>query len=135
MDLKDRFLHFLKTVNLSQKELGEKTGYSQQSLSKFFTGGTKSLKSDLFISLSKHYPTLNLNWLLLGEGEMFLVSPKDHFQRSKQEEVIKENLDLTAEIEKLQLEINDLRRLLETKESLITTKEELIVLLKKNQGA
>ena len=133
MDLKNRFLQFLKTVDLSQKELGEKTGYSQQSLSKFFTGGTKSLKSDLFIALAGHFPTLNLNWLLLGEGEMFLVSPQDQLQRSKQEKVIKENQDLAEQNAKLQQEINDLRQLIETKDTLIRTKAELISLLKKNQ--
>ena len=71
MSVNDRFLFFLREKKITQKEFCEKTGYGVQSLSKFLSGNTGNPGVNLFILTSKHFPEVNINWLMVGEGDMW----------------------------------------------------------------
>jgi len=122
MTVKDRLSKFLQEEGINQKEFGEVVGYSQQSLSNFFSGNTKIPRGDLFIALAEHFPNLNLRWLLIGDGKMWRSEELQENKVAYQQ--------LMSQIENLQRENKDLRQLLITKEELLKTKEELIALVK-----
>ncbi len=124
MDISHRFEIFLRAARVNQKEFAENTGYAQQSLSKFLTGTTKSPRIDLLVALATHYPKLDLRWLLLGEGEMWL-SEERQAQQVDAVEIFQRN-------EILERENRDLRELLKAKEETIRAKDELIDLLRKD---
>lgn len=44
-------------------------------VSNICVGKTTSPKADFFEALATHYPSLNLRWLLLGEGSMEIDRP------------------------------------------------------------
>lgn len=68
----ERFALVLKEKGITQKSFSERTGYSEQSISKLMKGQTQSPKSDLIAQIAILFPDVNLRWLLLGEGEMFI---------------------------------------------------------------
>ena len=72
MVFNERFEQFLGMKRISQKDFAKRTGFPTYSLSKIITGTTKTPKIDLIIVLMQYFPELNLRWLLLEEGEMFI---------------------------------------------------------------
>lgn len=68
----ERFALVLKEKGITQKSFSERTGYSEQSISKLMKGQTQSPKSDLIAQIAILFPNVNLRWLLIGEGEMFI---------------------------------------------------------------
>lgn len=86
MSVNDRFLFFLREKKITQKEFCEKTGYGVQSLSKFLSGSTSNPGVNLFILTSKHFPEININWLMVGEGNMW---NEDFVQSGRKKEDVK----------------------------------------------
>ena len=115
MTINTRFEIFLREAKTNQKEFAKKTGYSQQSLSKFITGGTKSPKLDLLVAVAEYYPTFNLRWLLLGEGELWLDG-NNNLNTEQASTLFQEHQLLTQENDNLK--------------KLLKAKEEIIELLK-----
>ena len=71
--LKERGLRFKELRNAlgkSQTELAEELGVSQGAISKW-ESGIRSIPDSVLEYLAKNY-RVNLHWLLLGEGSMFL---------------------------------------------------------------
>lgn len=68
--MKDRILQLMKSANLSNAEFAEKIGISTSSLSHIFSGRNNP-SLDVVMRIHKSYPSVNLNWLLYGEGEMY----------------------------------------------------------------
>ncbi len=71
MTVSDRFVLFMREQGLNQKDLAERINYPRTNLSNFVNGNVKSPKIDLLVALASEYPQLNINWLLLGEGNMW----------------------------------------------------------------
>jgi len=69
-----------KSLNLSQKEFAEKLGIKQGSYSALETGSSKITNSSLLLLVNTY--NVNTNWLLYGDGEMFLQS-KNNFDSIK----------------------------------------------------
>lgn len=67
--MKDRILQIMKSASLSNAEFAEKIGISTSSLSHIFSGRNNP-SLDVVMRIHKSYPTININWLLYGEGEM-----------------------------------------------------------------
>jgi len=68
-EFKDRLEKLFRELNLSQVSASKKTGVGRSSLSEYLAG-----KKEPTISIVEKIATatgVNLNWLLLGEGEMF----------------------------------------------------------------
>jgi len=70
MTISDRFVLFLREKKISQKKFCAATGFAEKNLSNFINGTVKSPRINIITALVKHFPELNLNWLLLGKGQM-----------------------------------------------------------------
>ena len=71
MPVKERVEFLLKQTKLSQSEFASRSGYSNVVLSNFLTGKTEKPRIDLLEALVKVFPTLNLNWLITGLGDIW----------------------------------------------------------------
>jgi transcriptional regulator with XRE-family HTH domain len=78
MTIGERFALILKEKGVTQKSFSERIGYSEQSISKLMKGQTLSPKADLIAQIAVLLPDVNLRWLLLGEGEMFIENKNDN---------------------------------------------------------
>lgn len=64
--VKERLIQFLETNNISKSEFGRKIGVS----SAYVSSIRRSIDKDKIKSIASNYPSLNIDWLLYGEGEM-----------------------------------------------------------------
>lgn len=67
--MKDRIAQIMKKEGLTNAEFAEKIDISTSSLSHIFSGRNKP-SLDVVTRIHKAYPSINLYWLLNGEGEM-----------------------------------------------------------------
>lgn len=70
--MKDRILQIIQEESLTNAEFAEKIGISTSSLSHILTERNKP-SLEVVMRIHKAYPSINLNWLLYGEGEMKVV--------------------------------------------------------------
>lgn len=68
--MKDRILQLMKREKMTQQEFSRATGISPASLSSIFNGRTAPTLKHVE-ALNNHFPALNMQWLLFGNGEMF----------------------------------------------------------------
>ena len=66
-----RFERLLEALNSNQSELARKIGVSP-SLINQIVKGQKALSHKVLTQLTNSYREINANWLLTGEGEMFM---------------------------------------------------------------
>jgi len=71
-----RLKHFRNSQKITISELSAKTGLSKGMISETETGKNKP-SPNLLLALLNIYG-LNLNWLLTGEGDMFVQEPEGH---------------------------------------------------------
>jgi transcriptional regulator with XRE-family HTH domain len=69
MELGERIKKFMSAKNLTQRGLGDKIGVSDVTIGNYISGSNKP-KYEFWLGMAKHYPEVNLVWLLTGEGEM-----------------------------------------------------------------
>lgn len=74
INIGDRLRQIRKILNLQQKDFADKVGISQGFLSEL-ESNKKAPSHTLLIAIS-HVFKVNLNWLLTGEGEMFIKEEK-----------------------------------------------------------
>ena len=72
--LGERLKQARKALNLSQEKMAKELGTSAGYISEIESGKKKSPGSEFLASLLGRF-NLNINWLLNGEGEMFVLSP------------------------------------------------------------
>ena len=77
------FKKYLDIKKIKQIEFCRATGYSRASLSMFMTGRTALPRLDFIEALVRFDPTLNIRWLLLNEGSMFLDDKVVVYQKVK----------------------------------------------------
>ena len=70
MDVVDRLIAFKDSTGLSNSQFADKAGIPRPTLSQFLNGRNKRMSDDLINKLHAAYPSLNLYWLLFGEGDM-----------------------------------------------------------------
>ena len=110
MTINQRFELLLKAEKINQKKFGVKAGLSEKTVSNIINGRTKFPKSDFFQAIAKNYPHVNLRWMLLGEGDMYLskeerarVSAISSDERAKLMRIIGEKdvqlIDKTEQVE------------------------------------
>ena len=68
--VKERLIKFIKYKQLSQKKFEQIVGLSNG----YVNNISKSLGASKLAEISQHYPDLNQQWLLTGEGEMLKTS-------------------------------------------------------------
>ena len=66
MDIKDRFLEFVRYKGLSKRKFQESIGVSNSYIQNISNG----ISADVLHRITKTYPELSTDWLLTGEGEM-----------------------------------------------------------------
>lgn len=64
-----RLQQFLKAMNISQSHFADTIGVARANVSHIIAGRNKP-GFDFLLRMSKHYPSLNLEWLITGKGSM-----------------------------------------------------------------
>lgn len=106
MDKNERFLEVLGCLGIGAYDL-EKKGVknAQAKVSHYRNGVTKGISSDIIISLCTLYPNVNANYILTGNGSMFISE-----QEMASNEIQAESGQL---IKQLNYRINELEKELE----------------------
>ena len=65
-----RLQQFLAAENISQSQFADEIGVARASISHILAGRNKP-GFDFIESMARHYPTLNLEWLVLDSGKMY----------------------------------------------------------------
>lgn len=150
MNTKERLKEFINYKNIGRNKFEDSIGVSNG----YTSTKSKSLSSDVLEKIHATYPELNINWLVSGEGDMIYntklnVSTNSgsisqgqtiniELPTSGTEKIIKpdgtveiqqasQNSDNSGEIARLKQRIEDLERL-------IQSKDEIICLLKESVG-
>ena len=72
MDIKDRIRVIMERENLNASSFAESINMSQASVSHNIGERNKYPSTDFIIHLSERYKNISLNWLINGEGPMYL---------------------------------------------------------------
>ena len=90
----DRLQKFIDAENISQSQLADMLGVTRASVSHILSGRNKP-GFDFIVSISRHFPTLNLDWLIKGTGKMYKSeSVQPSAPRLPQEAPVIEETDL-----------------------------------------
>ncbi|PQL91063.1 helix-turn-helix domain-containing protein [Apibacter adventoris] len=89
MSVKDRLKKFVSYKNISIRNFCNIIGVS----SAYITSMRKSIQPDKLESISLHFPDINIEWLLTGEGSMLKYHVKDIIDR------LKKHLNFTHDIQ------------------------------------
>lgn len=65
-----RLQQFLAAENISQSQFADTIGVARASVSHILAGRNKP-GFDFILSMARHYPSLNLEWLITGKGKMY----------------------------------------------------------------
>lgn len=72
--VKKRFLHFLSEIGITRTECAKKTGITESILRR----KDSDLSIESVIKVCRIYRQLNLDWLILGEGDMTKTVPNGY---------------------------------------------------------
>lgn len=92
--MNSRLQQFLTVENISQSQFADSLGVARASISHILAGRNKP-GFDFIESMARHYPTVNLEWLITGKGKMYKDSSPisqniNNIQPQKIEETINE---------------------------------------------
>jgi transcriptional regulator with XRE-family HTH domain len=107
MTIGERFALVLKQKGITQKSFSERTGYSEQSISKLMKGQTLSPKADLIAQIAILFPDVNLRWLLIGKGEMYIGHPNSENLQLEISKLKNELLNAQNKVIELLEKLND----------------------------
>lgn len=68
--MKDRILQIMKQKNMTQQDFAKAIEVSPASLSNIFNGKTNPTNNHVS-AIHRHFPDININWLMFGEGDMY----------------------------------------------------------------
>ena len=96
----NRIFTFIESLQLTPTGFADTIGVSRASISSIKTGRTQPTLS-LIEKIKQRFPNVDINWLILGEGDAPIVN------RSEQEIELFTNDEVKAEIEVTQTSSND----------------------------
>mgnify|MGYP003455621005 FL=1 len=96
----NRIFTFIESLQLTPTEFADTIGVSRASISSIKTGRTQPTLS-LVEKIKQRFPEIDINWLILGEGDAPIVN------RSEQEIELFTDDEIKAEIEVTQTSSND----------------------------
>ena len=96
----NRIFTFIESQQLTPTEFADKIGVSRASISSIKTGRTQPTLS-LVEKIKQRFPEIDINWLILGEGDAPIVN------RSESETELFSDDEVKAEIEVTQTLSND----------------------------
>jgi len=91
MSASERLKHLLDSQNLSVTQFGKKVGVSRDTLNKMFAKGSDP-KLHLLQKCLELYPNLNIEWLILGKGEMWKMEAEKMTKLEQEMEAVKAEL-------------------------------------------
>lgn len=123
MDIADRLQELLTFWKLNPNQFAKELGYERPE--KIYGILNKKFKPsfDTLMDIVKHYPQVNANWLLRGEGSMFMEDEKSNSQTTSLE---------AQKIKWLEAQLTEKDKQLADKERIIALLEKQIKLLEKN---
>lgn len=140
--ISQRLKILIKALGLNPRSFSEKYGVNEGTTRGYTTRGSIP-NADYIATLLRAIAHLNAQWLLLGEGEMFLLkadSSTTNTAHIKKNSGIAINNSTTTQhtslddcqrnLEASQREIEQLKVLLAAKDDLIAAKEEMLMLLR-----
>lgn len=117
-NLGERFQNLLDHFRITKLQLAEDAGVSDTAIGDIISGKTLNPKIGIFINICQKRQ-VNLDWLVLGEGEMLQESSSPSITEQKLENVIKtleaEVVDLLKEKRALEKENKELKLRLQSK--------------------
>jgi transcriptional regulator with XRE-family HTH domain len=132
MQLKDRLKVVFDTQNISQKKFSDILGIGQSTLNNYLTGVSEPNFKNIKL-LATAFPNLNINWLLTGEGGMYIDISIESLESieilNRRMEGIEDSppqYEGVNDIEYLKQEIKLLERLCAEKDEVIQAKNQLI---------
>ena len=114
MAIHTRFKELLDCFKVNGNQLAKELNLSQTSISRILGGDTLP-SSKVLIPLAKKYPKINLTWLLIGEGEMFISSNKENKEHLNRlaDSLERENNLLRKEIDGISSELDRIQKIVE----------------------
>lgn len=111
--IKERLIHILEIKNISRNKFYQDTGVAYGILSQ-----KNELKCDTLVKFITYFPDVNIEWILLGKGEILrkdgenLSENVENFVVSEKifREILEENQKLNREIGRLEAEIERLKK-------------------------
>lgn len=70
MNIIQRLNIFMESTGLSVSQFADKLGVPRPSMSQMLNGRNKKVSNEIIEKLHSVFPTLNVSWLLFGEGDM-----------------------------------------------------------------
>lgn len=74
--MNQRLQQFLRVENITQSQFADNIGVARASVSHILAGRNKP-GFDFLESMTRHYPALNISWLITGKGRMYLSQNTD----------------------------------------------------------
>lgn len=71
--MKDRIRKLMEAQHMNQQTFAQLTGINSATLSNIFNGRTSPTLNQV-TAIQRRFPSINLNWLLNGEGGMFMLA-------------------------------------------------------------
>ncbi len=93
--MNNRLQQFLAAENISQSQFADSIGVARASISHILSGRNKP-GFDFIESMARRYPSLNLEWLITGNGRMYNTDGSDLPEDDEQPGALK-----TKEIDKI----------------------------------
>lgn len=69
--MKDRIMQIMKKENMSQQDFAAALDVSPSSLSSIFNGRTNPTSKHVS-AIHRRFPQISINWLMFGEGDMYV---------------------------------------------------------------
>ncbi len=89
MDIQSRLELVIKSLDISDREFALKLGISPSTLSNVLGGRRSNPSLDVLQKVKDAYPDINLNWLISGEGDLWL----HHDDQAEQLPLFKEEVE------------------------------------------
>ena len=78
MDIVSRLKKFLEHAGISNSQFADTCVIPRPTLSQLLNGRNKKVSDEVIAKIHRAYPTLNIMWLLFGDGEMIMSSAESN---------------------------------------------------------
>lgn len=87
--MNSRLVSFLAAENITQSQFADTIGVARAGVSHIIAGRNKP-GFDFIENMARHYPSLNLEWLITGKGKMYKEAQLAPDEHSSEEELFAE---------------------------------------------
>ncbi len=83
MDIVSRLKKFLEHAGISNSQFADTCVIPRPTLSQLLNGRNKKVSDEVIAKIHRAYPTLNIMWLLFGDGEMIMSNGESNHDGDK----------------------------------------------------